>query len=100
MVGIDRSLTNALAQVVTVAAMHFALTWLRRRSEWFSRVLDGTPMVLMNNGKWHAETLKNMHFSNDDVMAAARQQGLVCLDQVQYAVLERNGDISLVERGK
>jgi uncharacterized membrane protein YcaP (DUF421 family) len=96
----DHSLTNALAQIITVAGIHFALTWLRRHSAWFSRALDGTPLVLMNNGKWHTEALKNMHFSHDDVRSAARQKGLVTLDQIQYAVLERNGDISLIERGK
>ena len=96
MVGDDRSLTNALVQVVTVASGHFLLILLRRRSKKFALFLDGTPLVLLNKGNWHSETLDNMNFSTDDVMAAIRSKGLVSPEHASWAVLERSGSINVI----
>ena len=97
MVADDRSFTNALCQIMTVALMHYAIAWLRQHSPAFGRVADGTPLVLLEKGQWHTETMSKMHIQDDDVMAAARDKGLERLDQIEYAVLERNGEISIVQ---
>ncbi len=44
--------------------------------------------------------MKGMRIADDDVMAAARDHGLETLDQIEYAVLERNGEISIIEAPK
>lgn len=96
MVANDRSLTNALVQIVTVACSHFLLIQLRRRSKRFGLFLDGTPLVLLSKGKWYDETLNYESFSRDDVMAAIRENGLKRPEQVDYAVLERSGAITVI----
>jgi uncharacterized membrane protein YcaP (DUF421 family) len=96
MVADDRSLTNAVCQIMTVALMHYVIIWLRSRSPRFASAVDGTPLLLMARGQWRKTTLKQMRIADDDVMAAARDQGLARLDQVEYAVLERNGEISVI----
>ena len=97
MVADDRSLTNALIQIITVAIMHYGLVILRQKSQVFSRIADGTPLVLLENGRWRTEVLKHMRIQDDDVMAAARDKGLSSLEQIKYAILERNGEISIIE---
>jgi uncharacterized membrane protein YcaP (DUF421 family) len=97
MVADDRSFTNALCQIMTVALMHYAIAWLRQHSPAFGRFADGTPLVLLEKGQWHTETMSKMRIQDDDVMAAARDKGLERLDQIEYAVLERNGEISIVQ---
>lgn len=95
-VGDDRSLINALCQIVTIALGHYFLTWLRQRSPAFARVVDGTPLVLLERGKWRTEAMRNMQVTQDDVMAMARDNGLGKLDEIEYAILERNGEISII----
>jgi uncharacterized membrane protein YcaP (DUF421 family) len=92
----DRSLINALSQIVAIACAHYLLVFLRDRSPAFGRILDGTPLVLLEKGKWHLDTMGMMQIADDDVMATARDQGLERLDQIEYAVLERNGQISVI----
>ncbi len=92
----DRSLTNALTQIATVGIMHYAIVLLRRTWTPFARAVDGTPLVLLADGKWHTETLSRMRILDEDVMAAARDKGIASLDQVKYAILERNGEISII----
>jgi uncharacterized membrane protein YcaP (DUF421 family) len=97
MVGDEASLTNALAQIATVAILHYALVVLRRRSPFFARCVDGTPLVLLQDGRWHTQTLTHMRILDEDVMTAARDKGLESLEQVKYAILERNGEISIIQ---
>jgi uncharacterized membrane protein YcaP (DUF421 family) len=97
MVADDRSLTNAMIQIATVALLHYGIVLLRRKSPAFARAVDGTPLVLLSNGQWHQDTLDRMRILHDDVMTSARDQGLLSLDQVQYAVLERNGEIAIIK---
>ncbi len=97
MVGDERSLTNAFAQIATVAVLHYAIVLSRRKWSWFAHAVDGTPLVLLSNGQWHTETLSKMRILDDDVMAAARDKGLSSLEEVKYAILERNGEISIIQ---
>lgn len=100
MVGSDRSLTNALITIMSIAGTHFVIAWLRSRFLAFGRFVDGTPLVLLEKGKWHTETMKKMRMTDDDVMTYARDQGLERLDQIDYAVLGRNGEISIIPKSE
>ncbi len=92
----DRSLTNALSQIVAIACAHYLLVFLRDRSPAFGRIMDGTPLVLLERGRWHTSTMNMMQIADDDVMAIARDQGMERLEQIEYAILERNGQISII----
>jgi uncharacterized membrane protein YcaP (DUF421 family) len=98
-VGDDKSLMNAFAQIVAIAAAHYLLVILRSRSPAIGRIVDGTPLVLLERGRWNYQTMKDMLIQDADVMATARDQGLLNLDQIDYAVLERNGQISIITKG-
>ncbi|ADW71290.1 DUF421 domain-containing protein [Granulicella tundricola] len=98
MVGDDASLTNALLQIITIAFAHYWVAFLRSRSNRLARLFDGTPLILLEDGLWRAETLSKMGIQDDDVMATARDQGILTLDQIDLAILERNGEISIVKK--
>ncbi len=98
MVGNEASLTNALLQIIAVALGHFSVAWLRSRSDRLARLIDGTPLVLLENGHWRTETLSKMRLQDDDVMASARDNGVPTLEKIDSAFLERNGEISIVPR--
>jgi uncharacterized membrane protein YcaP (DUF421 family) len=98
MVGDDASVINAFTEIMTVAAMHFAVAWMRTKSDRFARLVDGTPLVLLENGRAREDVLRNARIAYDDIMAAARDEGLNDLNAVDYAVLERNGEISIIPK--
>jgi uncharacterized membrane protein YcaP (DUF421 family) len=91
---------NALCAVMAVALVHLAIAVLRQRSARFGRIVDGTPLLLLSNGRWHPETMHKMRIQDDDVMAAARDKGLRRLEQIEYAILERNGEISVIGKSE
>jgi uncharacterized membrane protein YcaP (DUF421 family) len=97
-VGDERSFTNAICQVVTVGLAHYAITWTRSRSPRFARLVDGTPLILLERQEWRTQTLERMHIADADVMFAARDHGISSLSEIDSAILERNGDISILPR--
>ena len=100
MVGDDQSLSNALITITAIALTHYAIAWLKQVSPTFARIVDGTPLVLLRKGEWQTETMLRMRLQDDDVMSMARDQGIQSLDEIDYAILERNGEISIIPRGE
>jgi uncharacterized membrane protein YcaP (DUF421 family) len=98
MVGDELSLTNAICQIMTVAGVHWVITILRARFPRIARVLDGTPLVLLEGGYWRSETMRQMAISPSDVMAMARDQNVRTLSDIHNATLERNGEISVIQQ--
>ncbi len=94
----EASLTNAFCQIIAIAFAHYSLVAMRSRSTVLARLLDGTPLILMEGGQWRATTMRRMRVQSDDVMERARDQGLRTLDAVETAVLERNGEISIIPK--
>jgi uncharacterized membrane protein YcaP (DUF421 family) len=94
----EASLTNAFCQIIAIAFAHFSLAALRSRSDRAAKILDGTPLVLMQGGLWHSHAMRMQRIQDDDVMEKARDNGLRTLDEVEAAVLERNGEISIVPK--
>ena len=98
MVGDDRSLTGALIQIISIAFLHFVIAWLRQKYPRFGLIVDGTPLVLIEKGRFHTETLNRMGVGKADIMAMARDTQVKSLDEIGYAVLERNGEISVIQK--
>lgn len=100
MVGDDQSITNALITITAIALTHYAIAWLKQVSPTVGRIVDGTPLILLKKGEWQLETMLRMRINDDDVMSMARDQGLSSLEDIDYAVLERNGEISIIPAEK
>jgi uncharacterized membrane protein YcaP (DUF421 family) len=96
-VGKDRSVTNCVLAILTVCLMHRGISFLKSRYPAFGAVIDGTPLVVLRNGHWVREAMESTRIDPQDVMAAARTKGLKSIHQVKYAILERNGSISIIK---
>lgn len=93
----DNSMTNALLLVVTLLGMNVLMSVIKERSKRFERLVDGTPVVLVENGTIHRDRMQKDRVDETDVLEAARTtQGIERLDQLKYAVLEKSGQISVV----
>jgi uncharacterized membrane protein YcaP (DUF421 family) len=97
-VGNDHSLTNALLGIGTIVLMHALVATLKGWSDRFGRVVDGTLVIVFGKGEWYRERMRRLRVHEQDVMAAARTQGLERLEQVKYVVVERNGGISVLRQ--
>lgn len=90
----DRSVTNCTCAVIVVGMVHRLIAIAKAHSPKLGAVVDGSPLVLRRKGEWNEETMQRANITQEDVMAAARCKGARNLDEVEYAVLERSGEIS------
>jgi uncharacterized membrane protein YcaP (DUF421 family) len=99
-VGKDHSVTNCTCAVLAVGGMHRLVAGLKIRYPRFGALVDGTPLLLVRKGEWQKDTMGGMRMAPEDIMAAARSKGIRGFHDIEYAVLERNGGISLIEKEK
>lgn len=97
-VGDDRSMTNCICAVITVGLIHRVLALARPRFPRFSAWIDGIPMVLLRDSQWQSEAMEGLRLDPSDIMAAGRDQGLTSLSEIKFAVVERNGSISIIKK--
>ncbi len=97
--GDDHSLVAAIGAVFSIGLMHVLVSSLKRWWPWFGRLVDGTPIVVYENGEWHQDRMRGLRMLESDIMTAVRQKGLMRLDQVRYAIVERDGKVSIVPEG-
>ena len=97
MVGSGYSVTNAFVLVLTLILVDRALGLVKHRFPRVERWLEGAPLILVEHRRPLRERLARSGVDVDDILTSARRQhGLERLDQVKYAVLERNGDLSIL----
>jgi len=100
LVGNNASMTHAFMVILTLVAIDIALSLLKQRWRTLDRWIEGVPLVIVEKGRPLEENMRHARVDEEDVLTAARErQGLLTMDQIGLAVLERNGQISIVPRG-
>jgi uncharacterized membrane protein YcaP (DUF421 family) len=99
LLGDDFSITNAILVIVTLVAIDVGLSLLKQRSRWVSRLIDGEATIIVENGKLLRQRLRHSRLVEADIMEAARSsQGIETLEEIKFAIIERNGKISVIRR--
>jgi uncharacterized membrane protein YcaP (DUF421 family) len=99
LIGEDNSMINSLIVVATLIGINILMSLLKQRSKWFDRLLDDIPLVIVADGKPLKDRMDKARVDEDDVLDAARENcGLERMDQIRHAILERDGQISIIPR--
>lgn len=101
LIGDDFSLTKALLAITTLVGLDIGFSLLKDRWRFLHKIVEGVPLVIVENGRVLADRMKWARIDTEDVLQAARElQGLESMDQIKYAVLERTGQISIIPKQK
>lgn len=101
LLGDDFSITNAAVLILTLFAADVVLAWSKGQWPRIESLLDGSPTVLISQGQVDHEAMVRARVSIDDVLESAReQQGLKSLSDIDAAVLEVGGGISIIPKQK
>ncbi|MET0728717.1 MAG: YetF domain-containing protein [Acidimicrobiales bacterium] len=93
----DFSLTGAVLATSTFAFWVTVLSYVSWRWIRFGRIIDGIPIVIVQDGRPVIEALRVERLPIDEVLEAARQDGIDSLEKVRLAVLEPSGRISFIK---
>lgn len=96
MVGPDTSLLGGIAAATGLFVINYLFKILLLRFPSFSKLLEGEAIMLIYKGKVKTENLKKAMFSMAELEACVREHGVESIEQVDLAILEADGNISVM----
>lgn len=94
----DYSVTGAIIAVATIATLQVFTSYVSFRSRRARKVLEGEPIVVVERGQLVDHNLRRERMTEDEVAEEMRQQQVGSLDEVEWAILESNGQISFIKK--
>ncbi|HEU5490501.1 MAG TPA: YetF domain-containing protein [Gaiellaceae bacterium] len=94
----DFSITGMLLVGSTIGLLTVLVSWTSFRFPRLRPVLDGEPVIVVQDGEPIRKNLDRNRLTLDELRAAARQEQIASLDDVQWAVLETSGRISFIPK--
>jgi uncharacterized membrane protein YcaP (DUF421 family) len=95
----DESLTGAILAISTIGVLTVALSYVSFRFKRMRPILNGEPIVLVEDGELIEANLRRQRLTREEIGAEARLEGIAAIEDVRWAILETNGRISFVEKG-
>ncbi len=96
----DIPVSYSLIPMVTLLTLEVFSSYILIRIPRLKKILSASPTILINNGILDQQALKEVRLSIDELMCEVRQQNLTDLEQVSYAILEKNGKLTILPKTK
>ncbi|WP_123043699.1 DUF421 domain-containing protein [Cohnella candidum] len=94
----DKPILYAIAPIALLVVIQIVFAFLTIRSRKFRLWIDGTPSVLIRGGKLNRSEMRKQRYNLDDLMAQLREHEMINVEDVELAVLEANGKLSVVPK--
>ncbi len=94
----DYSLTGAFLAIGTIAFLQVATSWANFRFPRLRSVLDGEPLVVVQDGKPVEKNMRKERLTLEELAEEARMQNIAHLEDVAWAVIETSGKISFIKK--
>ena len=92
----DVSLIHGVSAIATLMFLQILLSIISLKWASFKTLVNGTPSILIDNGKLNKDEMDRLRISVDDLTQQLRLKGYPSISQVNYAIMEINGDLSVI----
>lgn len=96
----DRSILTSIIPIVVLVVIQISISFISLKSVKLRKLVDGNPIVIIKDGKLNFKDMTKLRYTIDDLIAQLREQGIKSIEEVNYAVLENNGKLSVFETSK
>ena len=91
-------LFHGIVPILALLLSQIILSYINIKSGWMRKILCGEPTVLIQKGKIMESRLKKQRYTVDGLMEELRSNGVFSLEEVEYAILETSGQISIIKK--
>ncbi len=91
-------LLTGIIPIVTLAGLDVIMSWLGIKSRTVRRFTCGKPVIIISEGKLDQKKMQSIRFTVDDLAASLRSQGIFDISEVQLAVVETTGTLSVYQK--
>lgn len=96
----DIPLINGIIPIITLLFLQVLISYLSLKWLWFRHLMDGTPNVIIENGKIQEKAMYQARYNLDELLEHLRVQGYANIHEVEYAILETSGDLSVIPKSQ
>ena len=96
----DRYILTSIIPIVVLVVIQISISFISLKSVSLRKLIDGNPIVIIKDGKLNFKDMTKLRYTIDDLIAQLREQGIKSIEEVNYAVLENNGKLSVFENSK
>lgn len=95
----DNSFTNSVLLILSMLGLDVLFSCIKQKYPAVEKVMDGVPILVVNRGELVRHAMEKERIDEADILHAARdKQGLASLDDVEYAILEQTGEITIIPK--
>ena len=94
----DIPLMNAVISVLFIVCLEIIISYVKNKSSLLKKCVEGTPIFLVFKGELNQSALKENRLSVNELLCEMRGQGISSISDLNYAVLEQNGKISMFKK--
>ena len=91
----DSSIFISIIPITCLVIIEISFSFIGIKNSKIKKIIDGSPIVIIKNGKLNFESMRKLRYSLDDLISQLREQGIKSIEEVNYAVLENNGKLSV-----
>ncbi|TDL35472.1 DUF421 domain-containing protein [Jeotgalibacillus sp. S-D1] len=94
------NMLKAVFPMVLLMSLQVLLSWISLKNKSFRDLTDGTPSVLIRHGKLMKKEMKSNRYNIDDLMQQLREKDIFNLQDVEFAILEPSGILTVLKKGR
>lgn len=93
-------LINTVIPMLILMIIQISLAYLSLKNQKIRHILDGKPTIIINRGKVDEQAMRTQRYNFDDLMTQLRDKNINNVADVEFAILEPTGKLSVIERQK
>ncbi|MDE5582095.1 MAG: DUF421 domain-containing protein [Ruminococcus sp.] len=94
----DIPLSLGITPILALVCFEVIVSWLNLVFPKFRKMISGSPKIIIKNGKTDPDTLRELRFSVDDLMMSLREKDVFNIEDVQFAIVETTGNVSVMKK--
>lgn len=91
----ERSIWMSIIPIFVLVIVQILLSYISMKNSNIRKFIDGTPKTIINKGKVNFKQMQQLRYTLDDLVSQLREQGIKNIEDVNYAILENNGKLSV-----
>lgn len=93
-----QSIFMSLIPIITISFIQISLSYISMKNKKIRDILDGNPSIIIENGKINFKEMKRQRYNVEDLLMQLRSNSVKSIDEIDYAILETNGKLSIFKR--
>lgn len=94
------SILVSIIPIISLVIIQILLSYISLKNNKIRNFIDGRPSVVIKAGKVCFKQMKKLRYSLDDLISQLREKGIKSIEEVDYAVLENSGTLSVFQKTK